>query len=305
MQQSALEHLIHPYHLNQEIQTYLLETYQDDINKCVQTLEKYLSQEYWESKNIRLKTVKQLDLTKLVVKILTQVCLLASDYLPLLSVCSAVQIKGLNKQDSITTVSEILYCCDCTELFFWDIQTDNTRIIKSNMSLSDDLQRRLDIMCVLPPMVCKPRKLTRNNSCGYLTIHNDSLILGFKENHHGKCISLDVLNTLNSTALELDKHIVHQFERQFCRDELSKQDFDNLDETEQEIYLTQKNTHYKMKEQFEFFREKLLGQTIHLTHKVDKRGRVYSQGYHFNTQGTSFEKACLNLKVREFVKGEL
>ena len=30
------------------------------------------------------------------------------------------------------------------------------------------------------------------------------------------------------------------------------------------------------------------GNEFYLTHKVDKRGRIYSCGYHINTQGTPF-----------------
>ena len=40
-----------------------------------------------------------------------------------------------------------------------------------------------------------------------------------------------------------------------------------------------------------------------LQNKVDKRGRIYTSGYHLNPQGSSFKKAMLNLKKKEIVTG--
>jgi len=45
------------------------------------------------------------------------------------------------------------------------------------------------------------------------------------------------------------------------------------------------------------------GNEFYLTNKVDKRGRIYSQGYHINTQGTSFKKAMIDLAHEELVTG--
>lgn len=286
MNQSIFEYTLHPYHLTKDIKEYLLQEYSNDINHIQTVLQDYLNQEYWDSKNERLSILKQYDTEKIMLDVLTQLVLIADDYIPLISACTVKQIKGLNKIQSIQTIGDILHCIDSTDLILWDITKDNKRIIKSNMALSDELQRRVDLMCVLPPMLVKPRTLRHNKSCGYLTINKDSLILGDKENYHDECISLDVLNTLNSQALCLDLDICYKFGKEF------KSDHD-VDSQE------------RAKEQFEFFRDKIQDHTIHFTHKVDKRGRVYSQGHHFSTQGTSFEKANLQLKVKEFVTGEL
>lgn len=294
MNQTTLEMLIHPQHLTKDIKEYLSVEYADDIANIKTVLQDYLNQDYWESKNARLELIKHLDLETVILDILVQVCLIAQNDIPLVSLCSAKQIKDMNKQESATTIGEILHCIDSTDLILWD-KPKGKILVRSNMALSDDLERRLNIMCVLPPMMTKPRKLTHNKSSGFLTINNDSLILGDKENHHDECISLDVLNTLNSQALCLDLDICYKFEKEFTSD------FD-IDTDE---YKNQKKTYDKAKEQFEFFRDKLADNTIFFTHKVDKRGRVYSQGYQMNTQGTSYEKACINLKTKEFVTGEL
>lgn len=298
MNQTTLEHLLHPQHLAKDIKEYLLVEYAHDIQHIKTVLQDYLDKEYWDSKNARLSLIKSLDLETVILDVLAQVCLIAQNDVPLINICSSKQIKGMNKIDSAMTVGEILHCIDSTDLILWDITKDNTRIIKSNMALSDELLRRIELMCVLPPMMTKPRQLKHNKSSGYLTIKSDSLILGDKENYHDECISLDVLNTLNSQALCLDLDICYKFEKEFVYR-------DDVPDDEKDIYLNQVKTYEKAKEQFEFFRDKLNDSTIHFTHKVDKRGRVYSQGYQMNTQGTSYEKACINLKTKEYITGSL
>ena len=292
MNQSTLEQLIHPYHISKDIQEYLLDKYADEIDSLTTSLREYISQSYWDSKNERLQAIDK-DLTKVILNILTQTVLIASDYVPLLSICGSVSF-GLSRYHDIQTCADVLWLINQTDLILVDI-VDDTRYVRSNMELPDELVNRLTLMCVLPPMLVKPRTLRHNRSCGYLTIGKDSLILGDKENYHDECISLDVLNTLNSQALCLDLDICYKFQKEF------KSEFDK----DTDEYLNQRKTYERAKEQFEFFRDKIQDKTIHFTHKVDKRGRVYSQGYTFNFQGSSYEKACINLKTKEFVEGEL
>ena len=291
MNQSTFEHTLHPYHISKDIQEYLLDKYTDEIDSLTTSLREYISQSYWDSKNERLQAINK-DLTKVILNILTQTVLIASDYVPLLSICSSVSF-GLSRYHDIQTCADVLWLINQTDLIL--IIDDDTRYIQSNMELPDELVNRLTLMCVLPPMLVKPRTLRHNKSCGYLTINKDSLILGDKENYHDECISLDVLNTLNSQALCLDLDICYKFQKEF------KSEFDK----DTDEYLNQRKTYERAKEQFEFFRDKIQDKAIFFTHKVDKRGRVYSQGYQFNTMGTSFEKACINLKTKEFVEGEL
>lgn len=292
MNQSTLEHTLHPYHISKDIQEYLLDKYADEIDSLTTALREYISQSYWDSKNERLQAINK-DLTKVILNILTQTVLIASDYVPLLTICSSVSF-GLSRYHDIQTCADVLWLINQTDLILIDIG-GGTRYIQSNMELPDELVNRLTIMCVLPPMLVKPRTLRHNKSCGYLTINKDRVILGDKENYHDECISLDVLNTLNSQALTLDLDICYKFQKEF------KSEFDK----DTDEYLNQCKTYKRAKEQFEYFRDVIQDKTIFFTHKVDKRGRIYSQGYQFNTQGSSYEKACLQLKVKEFVTGEL
>lgn len=293
MNQSTFEYTLHPYHIGKDIQEYLLLKYADEIDSLTTSLREYILGAYWDSKNERLHSINK-DLTKVILNILTQTVLIASDYVPLLTICSSVSFGGSRYHD-IQTCADVLWLINQTDLILVDI-AGSTRYVKSNMELPDELVNRLNIMCVLPPMVDKPRTLRHNKSCGYLTINNnDSLILGDKENYHDEAISLDVLNTLNSQGYQLDLDICYKFQKEF------KSEFDK----DTDEYLNQHKTHNKAKEQFEYFRDVIQDKTIFFTHKVDKRGRIYSQGYQFNTQGSSYEKSCINLKTKEFVEGEL
>jgi hypothetical protein len=41
---------------------------------------------------------------------------------------------------------------------------------------------------------------------------------------------------------------------------------------------------------------------FYLTHRYDKRGRTYCQGYHVNYQGTAWNKACVEFAQKELIE---
>jgi DNA-directed RNA polymerase len=45
----------------------------------------------------------------------------------------------------------------------------------------------------------------------------------------------------------------------------------------------------------------MLGNEFYLTHRYDKRGRCYAQGYHVNPQGNDWNKAVIELAEKEVV----
>ena len=61
--------------------------------------------------------------------------------------------------------------------------------------------------------------------------------------------------------------------------------------------------HFKEQSAFFFKLMKHHGNSLYITNKVDKRGRIYSQGFHINPQGDSYHKAMINLKHREIPTG--
>lgn len=47
------------------------------------------------------------------------------------------------------------------------------------------------------------------------------------------------------------------------------------------------------------------GNEFYLTHKYDKRGRLYSCGYQVSTQGNSFQKAVVELRHKEIISNKV
>jgi hypothetical protein len=137
-------------------------------------------------------------------------------------------------------------------------------------------------------MVCEPLELKSNLDSGYLT-HKDSLILG-RGNHHAGDICLDVLNRMNRVALKLDTDFLRTVEEEptFELDTSEKRSmWLNFKAQSARMYMLMHN----------------LGNEFYLTHKVDKRGRIYAQGYHINTQGAAYKKAMVDLANEELVEG--
>jgi hypothetical protein len=151
-------------------------------------------------------------------------------------------------------------------------------------------------------MLCKPNKLKHNRSNGYKTIKGESLILGNSINHHDGEICLDVLNIMNSIPLTINEEF-----REYCLEEptfdlTTVEGAENMTRVQLMHAVTQQRLNWedhlrKSTALYDLMIEE--GNHFYLTHKVDKRGRIYSQGYHINPQGTSFKKAVIDLKRKE------
>ena len=137
-------------------------------------------------------------------------------------------------------------------------------------------------------MVCEPLNLENNYSSGYLS-HTDSLILG-NGNHHDGDICLDVLNLVNKVPMRLDIDFLKTVTEE------PTFELDTAEKVHQWAQFKKQSTelYVLMAEQ---------GNEFYFTNKVDKRGRIYAQGYHITTQGTAFKKASLELAKEELVGG--
>lgn len=317
MNQEQIEYLMHPRHIHQDIKTQLSKDLEEYVIKAVKGLRKWLEINEWESKNKRKEHVSYLDLYALVADIVTVTAMHCQQEMPYISIACMISIDGMDKFNSIKTVSEILAILEPVGFYEIIKYPSGTRMIQSLIDLDEDLLNRLNLYCYLPPMIEKPNKLYHNKSSGYKTIKSDSLILGFKENHHDRNISIDVLNILNNQEYEVNLDFISKYERQFHRKELSPDEMLEEHELAQlngyegsyDDYINQYNqelANFEMfKEQFNVLLNHVKDKPIYFTHKVDKRGRIYSQGYHFNLQGSSYEKACINLRKKELCQGEL
>jgi len=121
-----------------------------------------------------------------------------------------------------------------------------------------------------------------------------SFILGGRQNHHKQDICLDHLNRMNAIELKLNRAVLRKYEEKPTYAFETDGRHDQKKEDQWKRFVTQSYRAYI----------KLVrgGNRFHLLHRVDKRGRCYAEGYHINTQGSSFKKSIIQLAAAELVE---
>lgn len=132
------------------------------------------------------------------------------------------------------------------------------------------------------PLVVPPSKVTRNTQNGYIYYPIGSIVLN--SSYYKGDVNLEHINRVNSIPLRMNQDVLNDL-KNYPKKTLyalkDRQNWDRFVKQQKEI-----NDFYKDKE-------------FYLTHKYDKRGRVYCQGYHVSYQSTDFTNACV-----EFAQGE-
>ena len=260
------------------------------VQQGVSLLETWLQGQYYDFKMARLAQLQDMELEPLVREIFIQI---AYCQRPELFVSVTAQLSGRlkmnDRREAIQTIAEMVaVLCETDAFDILKPSREASLQIQSRIPLSDRLMHYIWHSQYLPPMVCAPRTLTQNWQSAYLT-HNDSLILG-KGNHHDGDICLDVLNLQNQIPLRLSVEFLKTLEEEptFVRDTPEKaQQWQAFKETSYHFYTL-------MVKQ---------GNQFYITNKVDKRGRMYCQGYHISYQGTAFKKAMVELAEGEYLEG--
>lgn len=263
---------------------------QAKLKQGVELVEKYMAGQYYDSKMKRIAQLANMDIKTMVLDMFVGIAYSQKPELfTSVSAQVASRLKFSDRTEAITTVAELLAVLCLTDAFdITKADKSASLMLVSRIPLPYGVVEFIRNSEYLPPMVCEPLELTHNYSSGYLT-HNDSLILG-TGNHHDGDICLDVLNTMNKVALKLDTHFLSTVEEE------PTFELDNQDKTEQWHAFKQKS--------YEFYSLMVQqGNQFYLTHKVDKRGRIYAMGYHITTQGTAFKKAQIELAHEEIVTG--
>ena len=285
----------------------------EKINEGVELVKAYLSEDYsYASKNERLAQLEGIDLYNLVLEVFVATAYCVNPSL-LTSVAAQLSSRlGMSdKPSALTTAAELLAVLCETDMFnITKAAVGDSLMVQSCVELSEDTINFSNNSQFLPPMVCKPLELTDNYSSGYL-MHKDSLILK-SGNHHEGDICLDVLNKVNSVKLSLDTDFLSSVE-----EDGSEITVENMHKNAHkkgkciteaqalEAVVQAKDNWTDFKQQSYAFYTLMVdhGNQFYLTHRVDKRGRLYCSGYHISTQGSSFKKASINLAKTEVVTG--
>lgn len=182
--------------------------------------------------------------------------------------------------------------CIQAQLVDWNETTQQLIVV---FLISADVQADLDRFQFPLPMVIPPRKVTNNREIGYFTSRG-SIIL--RKNHHEGDVCLDHINRVNSVRFTLDDDTARMI----------KNKWKHLDKPKVGESRTDFDKRVKAFNKYDRTAKEVIdtilryGNEFHLTHRYDKRGRVYCQGYHINYQGAPWNKAVIELAEREFVE---
>jgi hypothetical protein len=163
-------------------------------------------------------------------------------------------------------------------------------IIKMDVSqdVYDDLARYQYPL----PMMIQPKELKSNTDSGYYT-HKSSVIL--RNNHTEDDVCLDHINRVNKIKLVINPDTV----------KLAKNQWSNLDHPKDGETKEEYTKRLEAFERFDKHAREVLehvyisGKQFWLTHRYDKRGRTYCQGYSVNYQGNDFQKAVIEFAKQE------
>ena len=195
------------------------------------------------------------------------------------------------KGDNQACADALLLACQI-DLVDWNPTTEQF-IVKYD--ITQDVQDDLDRYQFPLPMIVEPRELKTNNDTGYFTSRN-SVIL--KNNHHDKDVCLDHLNHMNRVKLTLNNEVASFIENSWRNLDKPKpgedrKDFDKRKKAFEKYDRTARDVMAHLE---------IAGGEFYLTHKYDKRGRVYCQGYHVNYQGNTWNKAVIEFAQAEMVE---
>lgn len=188
-------------------------------------------------------------------------------------------------------VAEELMKCVDADLADFDDETEMFIVL---YEVNKDVQEELDRFQFPLPMVIPPKELKENTDSAYLTAGRDSVILK-SGNHHDGDVCLEHLNHINQIKLSINEKVMA-----LVRNSWKNLDKKKADETVQEFRQRQR-AFEKFDRTAKDVMSLLLSEDneLYLTHKYDKRGRTYCQGYHVNYQGNPWCKATVEFADKE------
>jgi hypothetical protein len=254
------------------------------IDESIKLIQEYLTKEYHPSKNKRLVewNPDKGEIYEIVLAAFTLTLIHHS--LTYQAICGmmACRFDLDDHVDRIKTAAEVIALISKTGLINVTRSGSGTYILISTGYQLDDIPD-FDSHEIITR---KPHRFTANYDEEF-----GSLILGGKHNHHEDNICLDHLNRMNAIQLKLNRPFLRKYEEAptFALDTQKKAD------QWQNFVTGSYRTYIKLVRG---------GNRFHLVHRYDKRGRCYAEGYHVNTQGSSFKKAVVQLAQTEIVEME-
>lgn len=268
------------------------------ISAAVDKALEWVEGDYFESKNKRLALLDTNILEDFYIDVAGSLAQFGkAKYTKIVGMVSGM-ISTMPQKEAIRTAGELISLAamvDLIDLIPASMSVTGSMELVSRIQLEPKTLELINQYQYLPPMLVPPEPVKSNTGSGYLSIKWDSLIL--KKNHHEFDICLDNINRFNSVAFSLDDRVIRNI-----RDNRKHLDSAKADESADE-YKARVDSFLKMeKESMRVFAMLINeGNRFYLTHKYDKRGRTYCQGYHVSYQGNTYRKAILELADKEIV----
>lgn len=249
----------------------------------------------YASKATRKELALEMDIETVVMGIITSV--IRNSFTTFTNiVMSVVHLMPMEKRAGIVLAAELVTILRLMGVYKL-IKKEDSWYVQCSLGIPDEIINQARRSTYLPPMIEKPLPLTHNRSTPYQSFESESLILGNKFNFHRGNICLDVLNKQNSIPLEINKDFCTSIQESMpvFKDKYTNKPLIGKERKEAEANWI------KGQNQTEEFLNLLGSETLYFGNKVDKRGRIYTSGYHLSPQGTSYKKASLDLAKKEVI----
>lgn len=273
----------------------------DMFIKAVSSIEEYMSKTYYTSKNVRIQKLSKYSSEDIAIQLF--MCVLPINdgrrsVEPIQGIATELGLQFFDHQlDAVKTGAELLAVCESCGLYtilssFSVEHNHDTAVIKPKYQLEDETLRAIHLTMYMPPMVCRPIEWTDNNHGGFL-LSNNSCVLG-AGNDVGQHQSLDVLNKLQSIKWTLNETMLQE-------EELPTKPLNMTDAVD----IRKAKQHSDRCRQSQLVYDMLLndGNEFFFIWKYDKRGRMYSQGYDVNLQGSEYKKSIIEFSNKELLTG--
>ena len=205
--------------------------------------------------------------------------------------CDAPTMLGLMRRFFKTgqeTASALEFCVQ-EDLLDWDADKQILIVIHE---IPHDVQLELELYQFAPPMLVEPNPVRCNTDTGMLLV-GGSIIL--RNNHHEDDVCLDHINRVNQIPLSVNTNTARMIQNRWA----------HLDRRKKGESYTDWDKRVKAFAKYDRVARGVLealvdmGNRFWLTHRYDKRGRIYCQGYHVTTQGSAWNKAIIDLADKE------
>ena len=265
---------------------------------CKRLIDKWIDEDHYDTKKESLKALKEFDVETMLLDFLTVLMQQDQNYFEMTKIVG--QLVSYTPYDDDYMVG-VKRCCEIlvkmAEADLINIDPAyNSPLGQVSVQVPFDFEGETGEAIArakfLPPMVCKPKKVTKNSQSGYLTQQSHRITKRLQR-HNGD-ICLDTINLSNQIAYSINMEVLERVSDEFSVDEEK-----DMDEATQRM-LWENHQERTYKTALEMI---ALGNKFYFEWFKDYRGREYDRGYELHLQGKSFKKAMLDFHEHREVDG--